>query len=139
MQKAMEAVREIVPLKLRLTPRPRWPDALVRLFVASCGGFVLITTLVMIGFLARTGLQGMSEVGVWPLLTGLRWKPEADEFGGLPLILGTFVSAVGAALLGATPAVLAAVWLTEFSPKSIQTLTCSLHAWRATAGRKEPV
>jgi phosphate transport system permease protein len=122
MQKMMEGVPEAMPLKLRLAPRPRWPDAVVRLFVASCGGFVLITTVMMIGFLARAGLQGMSEVGLWPLLTGTRWKPEADLFGGLPLIFGTFVSAIGAALLGATPAVLAAAWLTEFSPKSIRIL-----------------
>jgi phosphate transport system permease protein len=108
--------------RVRLVPRAKWPDALVRLFVSACGGFVLLTTLLLIGFLARTGLKGMAEVGLSQLLGGARWKPEAGLYGGLPLILGTFVSAIGAAALGATPAVLAAVWLTEFAPKSVRSL-----------------
>jgi phosphate transport system permease protein len=41
-------------------------------------------------------------------------------YGGLPLIVGTFVSATGAIVLGAAPAVLSAVWLTEFSPESVR-------------------
>jgi phosphate transport system permease protein len=106
--------------RVRLAPRSRWPDVLVRLFVKACGGFVLLTTILLIGFLARTGLAGMGEVGIWSLLFGPRWKPENQLYGGLPLILGTFVSALGAAAMGATPAVLAAVWLTEFAPKPLR-------------------
>jgi phosphate transport system permease protein len=106
--------------RVRLAPRSRWPDVLVRLFVKACGGFVLLTTILLIGFLARTGLAGMGEVGIWSLLFGPRWKPESQLYGGLPLILGTFVSALGAAAMGATPAVLAAVWLTEFAPKPLR-------------------
>jgi phosphate transport system permease protein len=108
--------------RFRLATRAKWPDALVRLFVTACGAFVLLTTLLLIGFLARTGLRGMSEVGLGQLVGGARWKPEANLYGGLPLVLGTFVSAIGAAVLGATPAVLAAAWLTEFAPRSIRAL-----------------
>jgi phosphate transport system permease protein len=106
--------------RVRLAPRSKWPDALVRLFVKACGGFVLLTTILLIGFLARTGLAGMGEVGIWSLLFGPRWKPENQVYGGLPLVLGTFVSALGATCMGATPAVLAAVWLTEFAPKQVR-------------------
>jgi phosphate transport system permease protein len=108
--------------RIRLAPSARWSDALLRLVVTGCGGFVLLTTLLVIGFLGRTGLRGMREAGLTALLTGLRWRPEDHVYGGLPLILGTFVSAVGAAILGATPAVLAAVWLTEFAPKWMRSL-----------------
>ncbi len=100
--------------------RSRLTDVLVRGFVSACGGFVLLVTLVMIGFIARTGIKGISEVGLWPLLSGQLWKPEAGVFGGMPLIFGTLVSATGALVIGAIPAVLAALWITEFAPKSVR-------------------
>ncbi len=104
----------------RLAGRPRVGDALVRGALIACGWFVLATTLAMLGFLARTGFRGLREVGVIALLTGETWKPEAGTFGGLALIVGTFTSALGAILLGAAPAVLAAVWLTEFAPDAVR-------------------
>jgi phosphate transport system permease protein len=101
--------------------RPRAVDALVRGFLVSCGIFVVLTTIALLAFLARTGVRGAGEVGVGALLTGDMWKPEAGVFGGVALISGTFVSAVAAVLIGAVPAVLAAVWLTEFAPRSVRT------------------
>jgi phosphate transport system permease protein len=103
-----------------VTARPRVGDALVRVVLLACGGFVVVTTVAMIAFLGQTGIRGIAHVGLWALLTGEIWKPEADSFGGLALITGTFASAFGATLLGATPAVLAAVWLTEFAPDRLR-------------------
>src|SRR5579863_3411905 len=102
-----------------VTARPRIGEAAVRFALASCGGFVIVTTVAMLLFLARTGVRGIQEVSVGALLTGEIWKPEAGQFGGLALIVGTFTSALGATVLGAAPAVLAAVWLTEFAPEPV--------------------
>jgi phosphate transport system permease protein len=90
------------------------------LALAGCGGFVIATTAAMLLFLAKTGIRGVAQVGVIALLTGDVWKPEAGSYGGLALIFGTFTSAIGASFLGAAPAVLAAVWLTEFAPESLR-------------------
>src|ERR1700733_14921144 len=103
-----------------LAGRARTGGAPGRAALVACGWFVLATTVAMLGFLARTGLRGLREVGLLALLTGDTWKPEAGSFGGLALIFGTFTSAFGAILLGAAPAVLAAVWLTEFAPEGIR-------------------
>jgi phosphate transport system permease protein len=102
-----------------LAGRARTGEAVVRAALVGCGWFVLATTVAMLGFLARTGVRGLREVGIIALVTGETWKPEAGQFGGLALIVGTFVSALGAILLGAAPAVLSAVWLTEFAPTSL--------------------
>jgi phosphate transport system permease protein len=104
--------------RLRLAGRPRMGEAAIRGALVACGWFVLATTVAMLGFLASTGLRGIGEVGLGQLLSGDTWKPEAGSFGGLALIVGTFASAVGAIVLGAAPAVLAAVWLTEFAPET---------------------
>jgi phosphate transport system permease protein len=103
---------------VRLATRRRVGEAVVRALLAGCGVFVVITTLAMLAFLGRTGIKGMGEVGIWGLLTGDVWKPEANLYGGLALINGTFVSALGAIAIGAAPAVLASVWLTEFAARS---------------------
>jgi phosphate transport system permease protein len=94
-------------------------EAVIRALLVACGVFVVLTTVAMLGFLARSGLRGIAEAGT-QLLTGATWKPEANVYGGLALIVGTFASALGAIVLGATPAVLAAVWLTEFSPMPVR-------------------
>jgi phosphate transport system permease protein len=73
----------------------------------------------MLAFLAQTGIKGMAEVGLGQILTGTVWKPEADSFGGFALIAGTFATAVGAILIGAAPAVLSAVYLTEFASAAV--------------------
>lgn len=106
--------------RLRLAGRPRLGEAVLRGALVACGWFVLATTVAMLGFLARTGIRGLSEVGVGSLFASDTWKPEAGSFGALALIVGTFTSALGAIALGAAPAVLAAVWLTEFAPESVR-------------------
>lgn len=106
--------------RLRLAGRPRLGEALVRGALVACGWFVLGTTIAMLGFLARTGLRGLHEVGVTSLFASDTWKPEAGSFGALALIVGTFTSALGAIAIGAAPAVLAAVWLTEFASESVR-------------------
>jgi phosphate transport system permease protein len=104
----------------RLVGRSRPGEAVIRAALVACGWFVLATTVAMLGFLARTGIRGLGEVGVGALLTSDTWKPEAGSFGGLALIVGTFATAVGAVAIGAAPAVLAAVWLTEFAPDAVR-------------------
>jgi phosphate transport system permease protein len=100
--------------------RPRVGEAVVRALLVACSIFVVLTTIAMLAFLSRAGIRGAATVGIWPLVTGTIWKPEVGLFGGLALIVGTFASAVGAIVFGAVPALLAAVWLTEFSPGSVR-------------------
>jgi phosphate transport system permease protein len=100
--------------------RPRTTDAVVRAALVSCAAFVLVATVAILLFLSREGVRGIGDVGLGTLLGGATWKPEADTYGGLPLVVGTFVSATGAALLGALPAVFAAMWAHELAPKQIR-------------------
>ncbi|MDP9152151.1 MAG: phosphate ABC transporter permease subunit PstC [Myxococcota bacterium] len=113
---ATQSTRE----RIRDASRPRVGEAVVLTLLLVCSVFVVLTTLTMLAFLARTGIRGMAQGGVFTLLTRDAWKPEDGSFGGLALIVGTFTSAAGAIVLGAFPAVLAAVWLNEFAPQSIR-------------------
>ena len=115
---APEPVASARPNTRREASSRRKVDAVVRMLLVSCAAFVLVTTGAMLFFLGNAGLKGVRSVGLAPLLSGALWKPEAGVYGGLPLIFGTFVSAGGAIVIGAVPAVLAAVWATEFAPRS---------------------
>jgi phosphate transport system permease protein len=117
---AVAGARGEAPVRHYVLAKPRFGEAVVRFALMLCAGFVVVTTVAMLGFLARTGIRGIAHVGLIALLTGDTWKPEAGSFGGLALIVGTFASALGAIVLGATPAVLAAVWLTEFAPEAVR-------------------
>ena len=94
--------------------------ALARLLLIFCAALVLLATAVMLAFLGRTGVRGIVDVGLLPLLTGTRWRPEGGSFGGLALICGTFATATGALMIGGIPALGAAVWLTELAPRGLR-------------------
>src|SRR3974390_2030086 len=85
--------------RLSLMGRPRIGEGLVRLALVACGWFVLGTTIAMLGFLARTGFRGLTDVGLTALFASDIWKPEAGLFGAQALIVGTFVSALGAIVI----------------------------------------
>jgi phosphate transport system permease protein len=103
-------------------PRSRVVDSVIRVALVGCGAFVLIATIAILIFLGRAGVRGIQDVGITQLISGVLWKPEADLFGGLPLIVGTFVTATLAVLFGAIPAMFAAVWANEFAPKALRPL-----------------
>ncbi|MGH7269329.1 MAG: hypothetical protein ACREJ3_02780, partial [Polyangiaceae bacterium] len=104
----------------RIVRQLRLGEGAIRAALAACGAFVLLATVAMLGFLAVTGARGAGEAGLSALLSGETWKPEAGSFGGLALIVGTFATATGATIVGALPAMGAAIWLAEFAPESVR-------------------
>ena len=92
-------------------------EAIVTWTLTAVGGFVVLATAALLAFIARVGIRGILAVGLGQLLRGTLWKPEANVYGGLPLIFGTAVSAIGAILFGAVPAVIVALWISELGPK----------------------
>ncbi len=50
-------------------------------------------------------------------ITGTTWDPVAEEFGALPLIVGTLTSAAVALVIAVPLSLGVAIYLTEFSPK----------------------
>ncbi|MFO0612404.1 MAG: phosphate ABC transporter permease subunit PstC [Polyangiaceae bacterium] len=92
-------------------------EGIVRTVLATLGGLVVLATAAVLAFIARVGVRGVAEIGVVKLVAGALWKPEAGIYGGLPLIVGTLTSAFGAVVLGALPAVVVALWVSELGPK----------------------
>lgn len=87
---------------------------------AACA--CILAVLLICFFLFSNGLPFFGEVNPWEFLTGRRWKPNNGFFGILPMILGSVYVTGGALLLGAPPAILAAIYLVRFCPRALYRL-----------------
>ena len=79
---------------------------------------ILFVTLIFI-FLLRSGLPTLREVDIQSLL-GKRWYPIEDYFGLLPLIGGTLIVTVGAAIIAIPFGIGTAIYIAEISPKMVR-------------------
>ena len=80
-------------------------------------GFVAIAFVVLIFlFLLLEGLPAVTEVSISNLLS-TRWYPTESHFGLLPLILGSVLVTLGAAIIAVPTGVLAAIFVAEVAPR----------------------
>jgi len=83
-------------------------------------GFMAIAFVVLIfAFLLREGTPAFIEVPPGDLLA-TRWYPIEDHFGLLPLILGSLLVTIGAALIAVPTGLLTAVFVAEVAPRGLR-------------------
>ncbi len=67
-------------------------------------------------FLFAEGIPALREIGVFKFVFGRVWNPSADEYGVLPMILGSICVTAGALVLGVPLGILTAVYLAKLCP-----------------------
>ncbi len=82
--------------------------------VCACVSIIAVVTICI--FLFGKGLPTMLEIGVGDFLFGKTWRPSAQQFGILPMIVGSIYVTAGAILIGVPLALLCAVFLAKFCP-----------------------
>jgi phosphate transport system permease protein len=93
----------------------RWPDRLFQIGTALAGIGIALLVLAMGTMLALGGRLALSKFGL-DFLTESAWDPVRGQFGALPALVGTCVSA-GLALAIAVPVAIGiAIFLTELAP-----------------------
>lgn len=93
------------------------------LFTAAAGISILAVALICI-FLFASGLPAIGEIGVLDFLGGTTWRPAADQYGILPMIIGSVYATIGALIIGIPIGLFAAVYLSRFaSPRVKRVLT----------------
>lgn len=70
-------------------------------------------------FLFSNGLPAIKNIGVLDFLFGEVWKPMDDEFGILPMIIGSIYTTAGAILCGVPIGILSAAFMSRFCNKKI--------------------
>ena len=86
-----------------------------RLIKAS-GAMAILFVFLIFAFLLREGLPAFTEVPLDNLFS-TRWYPTENYFGILPLIFGSLVVTIGAAIIAMPIGLLTAIFIAEIAPR----------------------
>jgi phosphate transport system permease protein len=93
-----------------------WREFVITRLIKACGYSVIIFVGLIFLFLLREGSPALVEIPL-PSLFSSRWYPIEDYFGILPLISGTLVVTIGAAIVSVPLGVSTAVFIAEIAPR----------------------
>ena len=82
-----------------------------------------ISCLILLGiviFIFKDGVTGFIENGVGRFLFGTEWSLEEEQFGILPLILGSIYVTLGTLVIAAPLGIACAIFLAEIAPYRIR-------------------
>jgi phosphate transport system permease protein len=124
-----DATGELFELANRGRPRSRrWRDggeSIVKVVLAGCAGFSVLITALIIGILAYEAVRFFMDVSVVEFLTGTKWSPllgEEKRFGVWPLVAGTLLVTLVAAIFALPTGLVTAVFLSEYAPSWLRAI-----------------
>ena len=94
----------------------KWTEFFLNWLIKISGYSAIIFVVLIFYFLLRAGLPTISEVSIKNLLS-TRWYPIEDYFGILPLIGGTIIVTIGAAIFAIPIGLCTAIYISEVSPR----------------------
>jgi phosphate transport system permease protein len=96
-------------------------EFILNLLIKVTGYSAIIFVLMIFFFLLREGLPTLQEVSISNLLS-TRWYPIEDYFGLLPLIGGSIIVTIGAAVIAIPVGLFTAVYIAEVAPRKTRDL-----------------
>jgi len=84
--------------------------------IQAAGFSSILFVLMILFFLLANGLPALKDVALSNLFSTV-WYPIEEYYGILPLILGSLVVTIGAALFGVPVGILTAVYISEVAPR----------------------
>lgn len=102
---------------LRTRRGRRWGEAGIRAVLFLCAFLSIVTTAGIIWILIREAWVFFRDVSLFSFLTGTRWAPllEPRSFGVLPLVCGTMLVVIGAALVSLPLGLASGLFLSEYA------------------------
>ncbi|MGQ9553279.1 MAG: phosphate ABC transporter permease subunit PstC [Anaerolineae bacterium] len=91
-------------------------ERLVQYLLLALALTAVASLLVITVFILREGVPVFAAQGVWNFLTGRTWAPTQQQFGILPMILGSLWVTAGALFLGVPLGLAVAIFITDYSP-----------------------
>ncbi|HUR47847.1 MAG TPA: hypothetical protein VMZ27_18330, partial [Candidatus Saccharimonadales bacterium] len=97
--------------------QPKLAEYLIRVFLFVCAVLSIFTTAGIIWVLLRESFTFFTAVSPLEFLLGTRWAPllEPRSFGVLPLVCGTTLVVVGAALVSLPLGLASGLYLSEYA------------------------
>ncbi len=99
-----------------MAPSKKWNEIILTRVIKISGYSAIIFVLMIFYFLLREGLPTIGEVSLKNLLS-TRWYPIENYFGLLPLIGGSLIVTIGAAIFAIPIGICTAVYIAEITPR----------------------
>lgn len=96
-----------------------WREFVITRLVRAAGYSAIVFVALIFFFLLREGLPTLIEVPLGSLIN-IRWYPIENYFGILPLITGSIVVTIGAALIAVPFGIGTAIYISEIAPRWIR-------------------
>ena len=93
-----------------------WREFVITRLIKASGYSAILFVALIFFFLIREGVPTFGEVELASLL-GTRWYPIEEHFGILPLITGSIIITLGAALIAVPFGIGTAVYISEIAPR----------------------
>lgn len=124
MEETVDSDNPTGAVDLQRRRRKEWREELIKGALFLCAALSIGTTLAIILVLVKEAWLFFESVGLIEFLTGTRWTPllEPRSFGVLPLVCGTFLIVVGAALIAIPVGLASAIYLSEYASHRVRTL-----------------
>jgi len=99
-----------------MKPKRNWLELIVESLIRATGYSAILFVALILIFLLREGLPALAEVKFADLFSE-RWYPIEAHFGLLPLIGGSLIVTLGAALLAVPFGLATAIFIAEIAPR----------------------
>lgn len=93
-----------------------WGEFIITRLIRASGYSAILFVALIFFFLVREGVPTFGEVEL-SSLTNIRWYPIEDRFGILPLITGSIIVTLGAALIAVPFGIGTAIYISEIAPR----------------------
>ena len=100
----------------------RLEGVIVKWLFFCCATVSILTTAGILITLIYQAMSFFSEISVWDFLTGTRWTPilKPRAYGVLPLLSGTLLVTVIAAVVALPIGLMTAIFLSEYAPDKVR-------------------
>lgn len=117
---------EVNPLERRYRQnfRSNIGGHLIGAVLLLCASVTVVTTVGIVAILLFEGLSFFKEVSAFEFFTGTKWTPlfTSKGFGVLPLVSGTLLIGIGAALVALPLGTLTAIFLSEYASPRVRSI-----------------
>jgi phosphate transport system permease protein len=97
-------------------------EEVIKYVLLFCAIISVFTTLAIVISLSVNTVEFFREVSILEFLFGREWTPlfMNPKYGVLPLVAGTFLVTIGAALIALPVGLFSAIYLSEYAPKKVR-------------------
>lgn len=91
-------------------------EKIIEVFFFLCASTAVISVIVITIYIFAQGTPAILKIGPLKFVLGKLWRPEAEIFGVLPMIIGSIYATLGAIIIGVPIGIFTAIFLSELAP-----------------------